>query len=166
MSDEVATLREANQRLAAENQRLLATLTELQARQSETIRALGVPILQVWRGVLCLPVIGAVDEERANQMTEQLLERVVRTAARFAVIDLTAAEFALETAQHLARMTRCLRLIGGQAVLCGLSPKIAKLLVDMDLDFGDIPTYRDLADALEACSQPGDRFSGPVAQGS
>jgi anti-anti-sigma regulatory factor len=153
VSDELEALRAENHRLAAENQRLIAVLADSRARQSEIIRALGVPILQVWRGVLCLPVIGAVDEERANQMIALLLDRVVETAARFAVIDLTAADFAAETAQHLARMTRCLRLIGGQAVLCGISPKIAKILVDMDLDVGEIPIYRDLGDALGACLQ-------------
>ena len=38
MSDEAA-LREENQRLAAENRRLLAELADSRARQSETIRA-------------------------------------------------------------------------------------------------------------------------------
>jgi anti-anti-sigma regulatory factor len=153
MTDEVAALREQLQTLTAENQRLTAALADLRASQSETIRALGVPIMQVWRGILCLPVIGAVDEERANHMTALLLDRVVETAARFAVIDLTAADFAAQTALHLVRMTRCLRLVGGQAVLCGISPKTATVLVDMDLDFGEIPTYRDLGDALGFCLQ-------------
>ena len=165
MSDDAAALQAENQRLRAENQRLQATLDHLRAHQSETIRALGVPILQVWKGILCLPVIGAVDEQRANDMTAMLLERVVQTAARFAVIDLTAADFEVETAQHLVRMTRCLRLIGGQAVLCGISPKTAQMLVDMQLDvlgfsgMGDMPTYRDLGDALRACLQKLDQAS-------
>ncbi|PRP91044.1 Blue-light photoreceptor [Enhygromyxa salina] len=124
---------------------------ELIAIQTDTIRALGVPILQVWKDILCLPIIGAVDEERATGMTSALLERVAATAVRFTVLDLTGAEFRADTAQYLARMTRSLRLIGGQGVLCGIGPRTAKILVDMDLDFDDVPVYRDLGDALRAC---------------
>lgn len=124
---------------------------ELIAIQNATIRALGVPILQVWKGILCLPIIGAVDDARANDMTSELLEHVSQTATRYAVLDLTGAEFRSETVQYLARMTRSLRLIGAQGVFCGISPKTARILVDMQLDLGDVPTYRDLGDALRAC---------------
>jgi PAS domain S-box-containing protein len=124
---------------------------ELIAIQNATIRALGVPILQVWKGILCLPIIGAVDDERANDMTSELLDHVSQTATRFAVLDLTGAEFRSETVQYLARMTRALRLIGAQGVFCGISPKTARILVEMQLDLGDVPTYRDLGDALRAC---------------
>lgn len=124
---------------------------ELIEIQSDTIRALGVPILQVWNGILCLPIIGAVDDERATDMTVELLERVASTATRFAVLDLTGAQFRSETVQYLARMTRSLRLIGTQGVFCGISPATARILVDMQLDLGDVPTYRDLGDALRAC---------------
>lgn len=124
---------------------------ELIEIQSDTIRALGVPILQVWKGILCLPIIGAVDDERATDMTAVLLDRVASSTTRFAVLDLTGAEFRSETVQYLARMTRSLRLIGAQGVFCGISPQTAKVLVDMNLDVGEVPTYRDLGDALRAC---------------
>lgn len=124
---------------------------ELIAIQSDTTRALGVPILQVWQGILCLPVIGSVDDERATEMTSVLLDRVASSSARFAVLDLTGADFRAETAQYLARMTRSLRLIGAQGVLCGISPKTASILVDLGLELGGVATYRDLGDALRAC---------------
>lgn len=124
---------------------------ELIAIQNATIRALGVPILQVWKGILCLPIIGAVDDARANDMISELLDHVAHTSTRFAVLDLTGADFRSETVQYLARMTRALRLIGAQGVFCGISPKTARILVDMQLDLGDVPTYRDLGDALRAC---------------
>jgi PAS domain S-box-containing protein len=124
---------------------------ELIAIQTETIRALGVPILQVWKGILCLPIIGAVDEERAATVTAELLDRVVATSARFVVLDLTGAEFRGQTAQYLANVTRSLRLIGSTGVLCGISPRTAQILVDLVIGFDEVTTYRDLGDALRAC---------------
>lgn len=124
---------------------------ELIAIQSETIRALGVPILQVWRGILCLPIIGAVGEERANDMIAELLDRVSKGAIRFAILDLTAAEFQDGTVEYLARMTRALQLIGTQGVFCGISPTTAQTLAMVDIDIDEVPTYRDLGNALRAC---------------
>lgn len=124
---------------------------ELIAIQSETIRALGVPILQVWTGILCLPIIGAVGDARANDMLAELLDRVTKGAIRFAILDLTAAEFQGGTVEYLARITRALRLIGTQGVFCGIAPRTAQTLAQMDLDVGQVPTYRDLGDALRSC---------------
>jgi anti-anti-sigma regulatory factor len=107
--------------------------------------------LQVWKGILCLPIIGAVDDARAFDMTSELLDHVAKTSTRFAVLDLTGADFRRETVQYLGSMTRALRLIGSQGVFCGISPKTARILVDMQLDLGEVPTYRDLGDALRAC---------------
>jgi PAS domain S-box-containing protein len=124
---------------------------ELIAIQSETIRALGVPILQVWQGILCLPIIGKVKDARANDMIAELLDRVAKGAIRFAILDLTAAEFQDATVEYLARMTRALRLIGTQGVFCGIGPQTAQTLAKLDLDIDEVPTYRDLGDALRAC---------------
>lgn len=124
---------------------------ELIRLQRETITALGVPILQVWRGIVCVPIVGAVDGERAAQMTAALLERVGSTAARFAIIDLTGAVFREEIGEHLARLTGSLRLIGTQGVLCGISPAVAQTLVGRGFEVRDVPTFRDLSDALRHC---------------
>lgn len=124
---------------------------ELITIQAETIRALGVPILQVWRGILCLPIFGPVDEQRADEMIAELLERVSRGAARFVILDLTGAEFQGHTVAHLVRMTRALALLGTRGVLCGISPSTARTLADTDLDAAEVGTYRDLGDALRAC---------------
>ncbi len=124
---------------------------ELIRLQQETIAALGVPILQVWEGIVCVPVVGAVDGARASQMTAALLDRVARTAARFAIVDLTGAVFREEIGEHLARLTRSLRLIGTQGVLCGISPAVAQTLVGRGFEIHDAPTFRDLSDALRHC---------------
>lgn len=121
------------------------------AEQRDTINALGVPILQVWRGILCLPVIGAVHDERANSMISTLLERVTQSETQFVILDLTAAEFHPQTAQHLSRMNRALLLVGTRIIFCGISPKMALTLTDLGVDLGDAPTFRDLDNSLRAC---------------
>ena len=138
---------------------------ELIAIQTEIIRSLGAPILQVWKSVLCVPIIGAVDEERASTITSELLDRVAATAARFVILDLTGSEFKAETAQYLGSMTRALRLIGAKGLMCGISPRTARTLIDLNLELSEVTTYRDLGDALRACLQqlqPTNELGKPV----
>lgn len=49
--------------------------------QRRTISELTTRVLQIWEGVLALPIVGSVDTGRAQDMTEKLLERVVATGS-------------------------------------------------------------------------------------
>src|SRR5215208_4523195 len=42
-------------------------------QQRNAIRELSTPVIEVWDGVLCLPVVGVVDTVRSAEMTEALL---------------------------------------------------------------------------------------------
>lgn len=126
----------------------LALITE----QSATIRALAMPIIQVWDGVLCLPVMGAIDSERAAAMTEALLEAVVRERAAYAIVDLTGVEVIdASTADHLVKLLRAARLIGADGVLCGVRPAVAQTVTSLGLELGSIPKMRTLSEALKWC---------------
>ncbi len=119
--------------------------------QRATIQALGTPILELGGGVLCVPIIGSVDQERAERMTGEVLDSVVKGSARGVIIDLTAAEVAGEdTLTHLIQMLRAVALIGAEGAVCGLSPSLAQRMVEDELGFDGVPVYRNLGDALRA----------------
>src|SRR5262245_12136203 len=42
-------------------------------RQKAAMRELATPIIEVWRGVICLPVVGVIDTMRSSEMTDSLL---------------------------------------------------------------------------------------------
>src|SRR5262249_30229700 len=56
--------------------------------QRAAIRELSTPIIEVWEGVLCLPVVGVLDSTRSGEMTEALLTAIVEKKARCAIIDI------------------------------------------------------------------------------
>jgi rsbT co-antagonist protein RsbR len=125
---------------------------DLVERQAATIRALGSPILRVWKGVLCLPVIGVVDSERAARMTDALLDAIVAESARYAIVDLTGVEVLdTATAQHLLRLFRAAQLVGTEGILCGLRPAVAQTVVTLEVEMGAMHTKRTLFEALEHC---------------
>jgi len=141
--------------LAVEQQRAVEYQRELEERlttidqQRAAIRELSTPIMEVWEGILCLPVVGIMDSSRSADMTDALLKSVVSTRARCTIIDITGIEVMdTSTADHFIRMAKAVRLLGAECVLTGINPQIAQTIVHMGVDMEGITTHRSLRDAL------------------
>lgn len=132
------------------HERELAEKLGIIEHQRDAIRALSMPILEVGPGVLCVPVVGFMDEERGRQMTSALLDAVSTTQARWVVIDITGTDRLDATSyEHFLGVARAVRLLGGECALSGIGPEVARLLVGTGFDGRSITTYRRLGDALE-----------------
>jgi rsbT co-antagonist protein RsbR len=142
--------------LAAQEQRNVDYQRELEDKlatidqQRAAIRELSTPIMEVWEGILCLPVVGIMDSTRSADMTDALLRAVVATRARCTIIDITGIEaMDTSTADHFLRMAKAVQLLGAACVLTGLNPQIAQTLVHMDVALEGLITHRSLRDALQ-----------------
>ncbi|HRI49400.1 MAG TPA: XylR N-terminal domain-containing protein [Pseudomonadota bacterium] len=127
----------------------LAEQVELVKRQSEAMRAMATPVIEVWDGVLALPVIGVVDSTRAAAMMDALLREITSRGASHAILDLTGVDnMTTDTAGHLLRMIQAARLLGSQCFVCGISPAIARTMTGLGLTI-DIRIFRTLKSALQ-----------------
>ena len=118
--------------------------------QQEAIRDLSTPVLQVRDRLLISPIIGAVDSDRARQLTEQLLGAIKANRAQVVVLDITGVASVDETvANHLVQTVEAARLMGASAVITGVSSKIAQTIVDLGVDLGMLKTVGDLQGGLE-----------------
>jgi rsbT co-antagonist protein RsbR len=119
-------------------------------KQRAAIKELSTPMIEVWGGVLCVPVVGVIDSSRAAEMTSALLSAVVEKKVRFTIIDITGIE-AMDTraTDHFLRMARSVRLLGAECVLSGINPNVARSIVHMGVELTGIGTYRSLRDALQ-----------------
>lgn len=123
-------------------------LRERERMQAATIQQLSVPIIDVWDGVMALPIVGAIDETRAVRMTEALLEAIVQKGTRFAILDLTGASATDGSiANHLGDMIRATRLVGSECLVSGLGPALARTLVELDTTLS-VRTFGSLRAAL------------------
>lgn len=121
-------------------------------RQRLAIADLSAPIMDVWDGVIALPVIGLVDTQRSVELTERLLERIANTGARCVIVDVTGVDVVdTATANHLLQMVRAASLLGAFCVVSGISPQVAQTLVQLDVDLSTIRTVRSLREALKEC---------------
>lgn len=119
-------------------------------KQRIAIRELSTPIIEVWAGVLCAPIVGVLDSARASEMTSALLHTVVETKAKLAIIDITGIE-AMDTqaTDHFLRMARAVRLLGADCALSGVHPNVARTIVHMGIDLAGIASHRTLRDVLQ-----------------
>jgi rsbT co-antagonist protein RsbR len=127
---------------------------ELLARELENrrlIEQLSTPILQVWRDVLALPLVGSVDEERAATLVERLLSVVAQQRARHVIIDVTGTGTVdTATAAHLLRMSKAVSLLGASCILCGLQPEVAQAISMLGVSLDELHVSRNLHTALAA----------------
>lgn len=109
-----------------------------------------VPIVQVWEGVVLVPLIGNLDASRAQQLMERLLQRVTETRSPVAVIDITGVpDVDTQTAQHLIETVSAVRLLGADVIMTGIRPGIAQTLVHLGIDLSSVATRASLVAGLK-----------------
>ena len=120
-------------------------------QQQARINELSSPVVEIWDGILLLPVVGTLDDARAAQMSTALLSSIRHKYAQAVIIDITGCTVVdTYTAAHLINTIRSARLLGTHAIITGISASVATDLVKLGVDLQEIRTRRRLADGLRA----------------
>ncbi|MFI0239567.1 STAS domain-containing protein [Streptomyces sp. NPDC016845] len=122
---------------------------EIIQRQSRQLMELSTPVVQLWRHVLAVPLIGTLDTARTQIVMESLLQAIQDDEAKIAIIDITGVPTVdTAVAQHLMHTVGAVRLMGADCVISGIRPSIAQTIVQLGIDLSTILTRATLADAL------------------
>ncbi|MEO5725741.1 MAG: PAS domain S-box protein [Byssovorax sp.] len=138
-----------------------AERTELHARvieaQRYALHEVSTPLLPIADGVVAMPLIGVIDEQRAEQMMSVLLDGVSKHRAETVILDITGVQ---DVDTHVAdvfiRAAQAVRLLGAQVMLTGVKPGIATTLVRMDVDLHGIRTLGSLQAGIAAALKSGE----------
>ena len=119
------------------------------SRQQRELMELSTPVVELWEGILALPLIGTLDSGRTQVVMESLLEKIVETGAAIAIIDITGVP-TVDTlvAQHLMKTVAAARLMGADCIISGIRPQIAQTIVHLGVDLSAVTTKASLADAF------------------
>jgi rsbT co-antagonist protein RsbR len=131
------------------NDAFLKSRDQIIARQQEEMLELSTPVVMLWDGIVALPLIGTLDSARTQVVMESLLQEIVRTNSRTAIIDITGVP-TVDTlvAQHLLKTITAARLMGAECIISGIRPQIAQTIVHLGINLADITTKAKLADAF------------------
>ncbi len=118
-------------------------------RQTNEISEISTPVIQVWDGILALPIIGTLDSARTQVVMESLLMKIVETSSTVAILDISGVP-AVDSlvAQHLMKTVSATRLMGAECIISGIRPEIAQTVVHLGIDLSNINTKSSLAHAL------------------
>jgi rsbT co-antagonist protein RsbR len=132
----------------------IAAREELISRQQQELLELSTPVVKLWEGILALPIIGTLDSSRTQVVMENLLQTVVATNSKYAIIDITGVP-TVDTlvAQHLLKTITAARLMGAECIISGVRPQIAQTIVHLGINLEDVVTKAKLSDAFALALQ-------------
>lgn len=124
------------------------------ARQQREMIELSTPVVQLWSGILALPLIGTLDSERTQVVMENLLTKIVETGSYIAIIDITGVP-TVDTlvAQHLLKTVAAAKLMGAECIISGIRSQIAQTIVHLGVDLSDVITKATMAEAFKVALQ-------------
>jgi anti-anti-sigma regulatory factor len=141
-----SSMRDVTERRQAEDR--------IQKQAQEILEMATVPVVQVWEGIVLVPLIGTLDSQRTQQLMERLLQRVAETASPVALLDITGVPTVdTQTAQHLIETISAVRLLGSEVILTGVRPTIAQTLVHLGIDLSTVLTRSSLTAGLRVAME-------------
>lgn len=141
-------LHDITERWEGEQERL-ALKQEIIDAQKKALRELSTPLIPVAEHVLVMPLVGTIDSIRAQAVLEVLLDGVTRHQARMTILDITGVQVMDgEVTNALVQAAQAVSLLGAQAILTGIQPRIARTLVDLQADLGNVMTLSTVREGI------------------
>jgi rsbT antagonist protein RsbS len=107
-----------------------------------------IPIIKIWH-LLLVPLQGQIDDELAEQLRADVLERIQKTDVTGLIMDVTGLWLMdSHLCAVLSQIASAARLMGTRTVLCGMAPEIALTLQTMGLELENVSSDLSLEQAL------------------
>ena len=117
--------------------------------QSRAMLTMSTPVTNIWDGILLLPVVGVIDTRRAQDIMTQILERIALDQCSVAILDISGVPVVdTAVANHLIKLAQAAKLMGCHCTISGISPSIARTMVELGIDVDAMHTTGALKDAL------------------
>lgn len=117
---------------------------------SKALLEMSTPVTPIWEGILLLPLLGIVDSSRTQDIMNKTLTEISSTRAKVFVLDISGVS-AMDTAvaNQLIKITKATQLMGCETIISGISPIIARTLVELGISIGEVKTTATLRDSFE-----------------
>lgn len=118
-------------------------------RAEKEFLLLSAPVVPILDGVAILPVVGSIDEKRAELLMQKALSDATDLQLNDVFIDLSGVVIIdTNVAYHIFKIVEALEVIGVNVILIGIRPETSQTMVGLGIDFKGIKTYHSLQQAL------------------
>jgi rsbT co-antagonist protein RsbR len=119
---------------------------EKTAELKELVNKLSSPIIPVLEGIVVVPLIGKYEEDRADQLLVNTLDRLPAYKASYLVLDLTGME--QEIGPHavslIEKIGSAARLIGTKTILVGISSSLGIEITQSNINLSKFDCFQTL----------------------
>jgi len=119
-------------------------------QHSNAILQMSTPVTPIWEGILLLPLVGILDSARTQDVMNKTLAKIAETRARVFVLDISGVS-AVDTAvaNQLLKISKATQLMGCESIISGISPTVARTIVELGIKVGEVKTTATLRDGFE-----------------
>ena len=116
----------------------------------KTLMEMSTPVTPIWEGILLLPLLGIVDSSRTHDIMSKTLTKISEFRAKAFVMDISGVSTVdTAVANQLIKITKATQLMGCESIISGISPAIARTIVELGINVGEVKTTATLRDAFE-----------------
>lgn len=117
---------------------------------TQALMEMSTPVTPIWEGILLLPLLGVLDSARTQDIMDKTLNKISETRAKVFVMDISGVgSMDTAVANQLIKITKATQLMGCETIVSGLSPSIARTLVELGVNVGEVRTTATLRDSFE-----------------
>jgi rsbT co-antagonist protein RsbR len=126
-----------------------ARVDELEAKLDKW-KTKAAPVFELYPGLSVMVVVGHLNVDRFEDITQNLLDHVETVKTRVVLLDLSAAVVEDDAiAAHLAKTIRTVRLLGADCIISDMQTKLAKAMEPMLAELNYVKSYSSMEVALE-----------------
>lgn len=119
-------------------------------QHSSAMLEMSTPVTPIWEGILLLPLVGIIDSARTQDIMNKTLTKIAETRARVFVLDISGVGTVdTAVANQLIKITKATQLMGCESIISGISPTVARTIVELGVNVGEVKTTATLRDGFE-----------------
>ncbi|HRI66968.1 MAG TPA: response regulator [Polyangium sp.] len=142
LADELAERERTEEQRAALQEQIIAF-------QKAAIAELSTPLIPISAHVVVIPMIGMMNEERAEQLLDSALRGVQARGASVVIIDVTGLKsIDGSVIDSFVRTANALQLLGARAIITGIRADFAQAIIESGADLTRIATRSTLESAI------------------
>jgi len=118
-------------------------------KQIETIKHMDIPILQLDKETILVPLIGFIDSEKSIMVMRKILNEIKKSGVSKVIVDIEGVPVVdTEVANQFLKLHRAIKIIGAKLIMSGLTASVAETMVHLGIDL-PIKTKATLQLAIE-----------------
>lgn len=122
---------------------------EIIQQQASQLAELSTPILSITDTTMVMPLVGAIDSNRAQQIFDSLLQGTAQHRASTIIIDITGVPIVdTQVANNLLQASQAVRLLGAEVLITGIRPEVAQTIIGLGISLHGITTRGTLRDGI------------------